>query len=270
MTVTLPAEHPIIKALARGYTLPQNAASPEHKDAVRRLGGEKRWKGQTKRLKVSRGEVIVLSFQAEAQNDAVRQCIADNGLLWANYEVMSTVEPGYYLGDQAARLRDGRPMLLDPNQPSEQALKRPTEDGHMSGRSLRPKLTRTMDSSLKTAENKATSKHWHSGGSFPHARGTDLQGSSHWLSLKVKMRRVTASWLYKAMLAPHRALSLGRWTGSSSCPVRSKFGASLTPAFCHEAGMPVPKYYQRIERRQGASTLFFGKVTVEHDHFESE
>lgn len=34
--------------------------------------------------------------------------------------------------------------------------------------------------------------------------------------------------------------------------------------------MPVPKYYQRIERQQGAPTLFFGKVTVEHDHFESE
>lgn len=163
MTVTLPPEHPIVKTLARKQ-LPLDNNSAEYKDALRRLGGEKRWKGQTRRLKVSRIAVSSLTFQAEAQNDAVRQCIADNGLLWVNYEVMSTVDPGTYLGEQAARLRGGRPLLTVPVQPSQHASKRPMDDGHTGARSVKPKLSITTASTLKVTEDAASSGNGHAGG----------------------------------------------------------------------------------------------------------
>lgn len=176
MTVTLPPEHPVLKSLSKGYSVPLDTSSAEFKDVVRRLGGEKRWTGQTKRLKVSCMLAIMLNSQAEAQNDAVRQCIADNGLLWVNYEVMRTVDPGAYLGDQAARLRGGRPMLMDLAQPSQHAPKRAIQDGHMGGRSVKPKLARTTASTVKVAEDAAVFGVGRSGGSLlGWTHRTDLQ-----------------------------------------------------------------------------------------------
>lgn len=61
MTLTLPPSHPVLKALHGESTLSQETDSTEYSDAVRRLGGEKSWTGQTKRLKVS-----FLHFSADA------------------------------------------------------------------------------------------------------------------------------------------------------------------------------------------------------------
>ena len=44
----------------------------------------------------------------------------------------------------------------------------------------------------------------------------------------------------------------------------------LTSDFCKTEGIQPPRYWQRVEKRDGLPTIYFGLVTIEHDSFESK
>lgn len=91
-------------------------------------------------LKVGKQLRNELSLQVDAQNEAIRKCIADNGLLWAHYRVMRDVDPASYLGDGSLPSRPVGYLLESLIQSPARRHHRPMEIDD-SAESTNPKLT---------------------------------------------------------------------------------------------------------------------------------